>query len=322
MPKLTKASGERLANLLFTTTSREVAPKVPKMKKFLYDIENDSGPLPSSILDGLLLNLWKQRPINEAPNDLPTNKRHVASNILQFPCTSAYIKPQDFKSLFPVHRERQYEIPKDQDLKFQVVKLRNPTNLCFENAYYLIFRNYIEACVYLNETNHKQVNGLGLNLKFVEMDHNRLKHIFSPYIEGKSIPQTGKLFEHVPIRELFCNSKKLKQIEQLSENPTNVDYDTMTKYIDATTRRSSIVVRNLPMKLTDDALSRILWDYELNKNPFITVIHDTVKQAHVKVIRFTHESCADRFVRNFHGKRWDFSGDGKLYEKVLCEVLD
>ena len=66
--KLSKGASNRLLNLLYTTTSTEIATKVPIVSKYLYQQdetltnEKPNEKAKGSILDGLMENEWKQKP--------------------------------------------------------------------------------------------------------------------------------------------------------------------------------------------------------------------------------------------------------------------
>lgn len=353
--KLSTSSSQRLASLLHSVASTEVAPKLPAVKKFLYSHEDNDDGLPSSILDGLRQNQWKQKPISDAPKDILLKKTiHVTvkSNILYFKCKNAYITEEDFSSLYPLHRERKYSIQHREkntqdELDFKVVKSRNPLNLQFEGGYFLIFKSHAEACVYFLETLSKSVNGIGMNLRFVAVDGNKLKLISSPFLgtDGRNLTKNiqkkngdvnlqnplkfDQLYLHVPIQELFAyapiKEDLIKKILESNEGGKEMSYSLLCKLIDSS-RHSCVVVRNLPLGLSQHTLPKLLWDYELAPNPFTTILNDPIRQVNTQIIRFQHHSSAKRFVRNFHGKQWESmqhqKDEKRLYERLICEIVD
>ncbi|ODV76975.1 uncharacterized protein CANTADRAFT_321000 [Suhomyces tanzawaensis NRRL Y-17324] len=353
MSRLTKEASQRLANLLYASTSTEVASKVPIVTKHLY---GDLNTHIKSALDGLMENEWNQIPTEAALDLVPANA--PKSNILQLKCNCSFLTRNDFLNLFPINRERRFLLPQElrEGLKFQVVKKRDPLTLTFENAYYLIFPNHLQACIYYMETQHKAVNGLAMDFKFEELSRNKLKYIMSPFLgpDGlnllQSMKQSNALNKHTiqnPFHEFQTPSQHistesilkyaplkseiLSQLLKLEVDPkskdVNPNYELLTQLTDASTRANSVLVRNLPFGLSKHTIPRLLWDYDLvRKSPITTIVNNPVKQTHIQLIRFENSASSERFVRNFHGKKWDtmqhHQDEKKFYEPILCEIVD
>lgn len=149
-----------LLGLLATSTSKAVGLTVPRIAQHLY-----GGPLELvSLLDGLMENDWKQRPAVEAMADVPAGEKSV---VLRATTPDSLLTRADFHFMYPVKRDRVYKV--DGPLQFTVVKRRG-ANMVFGGAYYLVFRNYRDACVYWMETRGKRLNGGGMAMEFVGMD--------------------------------------------------------------------------------------------------------------------------------------------------------
>ena len=356
--KLSKGASNRLLNLLYTTTSTEIATKVPIVSKYLYQQdetltnEKPNEKAKGSILDGLMENEWKQKPLETAVEDLPkTNAARRKSNILKFNCQNSFISYNDFYNIYPINRERKYYLSDElrKGIQFKVVKARNPINLLPTGAYYLIFPNYKHACVYWLETIDKQINGFDLNFEFVGATANELKYMSSPLLDSsinellhnhkirieKTIGNTPiqNIFQHSPYKSsiitqiMNLEKKKIENYEYLDLDPV---YGPIIDLIDTNSRVALVLVRNLPFGLSKHALPKLLWDYELAplakfSNCFTTIVNDPINQVHLNLIRFANKDNAQRFVRNFHGRKWESvqsEKEKKFYEPILCEIVD
>lgn len=354
MSKLSKKVSDRLLNLLYTTTSTEVATKVPIVTKFLYE-QSDDSIKHRSVLDGLMENEWKQRPITESVDDLPKLElTRNKSNILKFRCQNSYISATDFYNIYPINRERKYLLSNElrKGIRFEVVKARNPLTLLLTGSYYLIFPNYTHACVYWLETLGKNLNGFKLNLEFVNCNSNELKYMSSPYLgdSGDEIPHhknnkhnIGSDIGKQPVQEIFKhNLSKVSIIDQLAQLENNKsttslrnldhdpNYSLLAKFASLKERHNCVLIRNLPFGLSKHALPKLLWDYDLAfsgdfSKCIKTIINDPIKQSHICLIQFANNTNAKRFVRNFHGKKWESVQSEKeklVYEPLLCETID
>lgn len=349
--KIDKKASDRLLNLLYTTTLKEVATKVPIVTKVLY--QQDDVPQ-KSVLDSLAENEWKQKPIEQAVADLPqgtlTKNR---SNILKFTCPNSLLSQYDFYNLFPINRERRYNLVGDlrrNGLPFSAIKGRNPLSLLHSGSYYLLFESHKHACVYWMETRDKVVNGFDMKLEFVLPKESELKYMLSPFLDSninnvlKNKPIMYELVPKTPVNMIFLSSKeKQKLLAEIKETSSTIVRDSesyklldldpthkpLFKFLDPKTRHSSVLVRNLPMDLSPHALPKLLWDYDLAKpssinDCFTTIRLDPVNQIHLTLIRFADHQNARRFVRNYHGKRWRLvlASHHKLFHSpILCEVI-
>ncbi|RLV82790.1 hypothetical protein JA9_003846 [Meyerozyma sp. JA9] len=349
--KIDKKASDRLLNLLYTTTSKEVATKVPIVTKVLY--QQDSEPQ-KSVLDSLAENEWRQKPIEQAVAELPrgplTKNR---SNILKFTCPNSFISQHDFYNLFPINRERRYNLVGDlrrNGLPFSAIKGRNPLSLLHSGSYYLLFESHKHACVYWMETRDKVVNGFDMKLEFVLPKESELKYMSSPFLDpgiNSVLNNKPLVYESVPktpVSTIFSSSKeKSKLLGEIKETSSTIDRDSedyrlsdvdpthkpLFRFLDPKTRHSSVLVRNLPMDLSPHALPKLLWDYDLAKSSsvndcFTTIRLDPVNQVHLTLIRFADQHNAHRFVRNYHGKRWrsvSASSNKQFHSPILCEVL-
>lgn len=351
MNKLPPGAYNRLLNLLYKKTVPEINPKVPIVKRVLYD----QDPLEASLkspLDELMERLWRQKPIETAIEDVKRKLPNTTiSNILQFSCRNALAGRQDFHDIFPINRERQYFLDHElrKGLQFHVVKARNPVSLIFSGLYYLVFPNVNQACVYYAETKGKLINGFAMNFEFVLPTEKHLKRISSPLIQtpnnilvenavkGISPSSVGL----VPISDIFRHSpSKSRIIEELNKLDSDRScyvntakdplFDLLEIYMDVPGRYKQVLVKNYPFGLSKPALLNLLWDYQLSspENPLSSISHihsDPVTQTTSTLLNFRDEANARRFVRNYHGRRWEkilTRDDKALYEPILCEILD
>lgn len=351
MPRLPQGAYRRLLGLLYKKTVPEITTKIPIVKKVLYDLDL-SEESKKSVLDELVENQWKQKPMDTAVQDvlkeLPDGQ---TSSILRFSCKNAYVGGLDMQNIFPINRERMYLLELDlrKGLKFEVVKSRNPINLNFTGAYYLIFPNTAQACVYYMETKSKLINGLTLNLEFIKPTHQHLKKMGSPYLQRdiNSILAKNELKVSsdkvgiTPIEKIFaCSNVKLRiisQLQQLDEDrsrfsghQTDPVFELLTYFVDAGIRNRLVLVKNLPFGISEPALENLLWDYDLDnqddpQSSITRIETDPVTQSSKTLIKFSDATDANRFVRNFHGRRWKkmlSRKDKALYEPLLCEIVD
>ncbi|EEQ40375.1 hypothetical protein FOB63_003309 [Clavispora lusitaniae] len=349
MDKLPPGAYNRLLNLLYKKTVPEVSPKVPLVKRVLYDLDQNEKTHKSA-LDDLMEHSWRQKPMETAIDDVKKKLSNpVLSNILLFSCKNSLVGRRDFHNVFPVNRERFYFL--DQQLRkgldFHVVKGRNPASLIFSGQYYLLFANINQACVYYMETQGKLINGFDLQFDFVLPTENHLKRMASPLIQSSDTSNKSEISIRpdtvgiTPISDIFkispSKSRILKELETLDpdrsryikENPDPM-YDLMARFIDVPNRYKQVLVKNYPFGLSKPALSNLLWDYQFaspeNPQDSITHIHsDPLTQTTSTLLNFKDETNAKRFVRNHHGRRWEKMldrNDKPLYEPIICEILD
>jgi protein PET54 len=332
MSKLGKLASDTLSRLLYATKSQEISPKLGSVSRFLYE---HNHPPSKSLLDDLLENDWKQRPVVDVLQDSAFNNV-VKTNILRLSCPNSYISHGDFKNVFPINRERQFSL-KDEyadGFPFQSVKARDPVTLLFQNAYYLVFQNHIHAAVYYKETVDKTINGINLKWEFVNLNKSHLRNLVSPYL-GPNLPKSP-IKPSWDFESLFSSSpQKLAHLNTLLALPENNykstelfnNFHLLSSVLDYNSRAITVLVRNLPFGLSKHTLPRLLWDYDLARsNPIIPLVNDPPKEISLNLLRFQSSKCANRFIRNFHGKRWDTmqhqQKEKKLYDPILCEVLE
>lgn len=354
MSKLSKQASDRLLNLLYTTSSTEVASKIPAVRRFLYEHTADE-PVPSqsvvrplisvgesllqqqppssvpqvrSILDDLSDNEWRQKPILRAVTDINSKCK---TNIIRLQSPS-HITKTDFHNIFPINRERTYLLqgPLRDGPRFEMVKARDPKTLEFTGSYLLIFENHVQACVYAKETESKVINGLRVRWEFMDI-HNCIRELISPWINTKPENIDGVPSLQLPFSQIY-SPETASIMTQICNQPTSTNLEihpnfaTLTKLIDSPQRASSVLVHNLPFGLSKHTLPRLLWNYDLAiRNPVTTITSDILKERHIHLIRFQNPSSANRFVRNFHGRKWDSMQhqkvEKKLYDPIRCEVV-
>lgn len=279
------------------------------------------------------------------------------SNIIRLRSTG-YINVSDFHNIFPINRERNYLLPGilRDGLLFEMVKGRDPFTLEFDGTYFLVFENHVQACVYAKETELKVINGLRVRWEFVDMNKSVRKmvtpwidHIHSNSTEKRSLVSShsllaenisksatlhqGQPIQSIPLSKIYAPDKlsiiqqitKLGNGDFLSLDP-HPSYPLLCKLIDSPQRLSCVLVHNLPFGLSKHTLPRLLWNYDLAvRNAITTIASDILKERHVHLLRFQNPSSAIRFVRNFHGKKWDSmqhqNEEKKLYDPITCEIL-
>ncbi|CAN3375181.1 hypothetical protein DIURU_001117 [Diutina rugosa] len=330
---------KKLLNLLYQATSREVAPKVPMVKAHLF--ANDEAQLPTkSALDDLMENQWNQKPALEALEH-PWVRKNKPSNILHIPCPSSCLTEEDFVDIFPINRERQYRVPHNtkKGLDVKMIKSRHPLTLNFENSYYLVFKNAIEASLYALETHNKALNGFRLKPSFVEPSIHAAKYWVSPWFLEKSpspLKIKNDIFQlptpKVPISVITRKDDHYRNLlNQLETTTQKVDSDQIHPNFDIintlthTDRRSrSVIVRNWPFGILPSTTNRLLWDYDVES--MSPILSDITKNLSVHLITFTNPTMAKRFVRNYHGKKWDPIQWGHkekpLHEPIQAEIAN
>ncbi|QBM88850.1 protein PET54 [Metschnikowia aff. pulcherrima] len=342
-----RTAHDRLLNLLYKKTVPEIKPRIPIVKRVLY--EQDPGQFPlRSTLDGLVKYQWRQQPITTAISDVQEKfPDAVKSNVLQMSSRNAFVGSADLHNIFPIPAERRYALKNhlEKGLKFHFVKARNPISLLFLGSFYLVFPNYNQACVYYMETRNKQINGLDVNLQFVSLTENHLKRMASPFLDCpkpiESFSYQSERYGSVPITSIFSSSvhqsNLVKELDTFSDDRSKfteekVDplYDLLAQYLGQSYRDRLVIVRNLPFGVTGPALESLLWDYEFENDDFpqdsITNLYsDASSQVTLALLKFKDHKNAKRFVRNYHGRRWEKVTKRKekpLYEPILCEIAD
>lgn len=334
-----KASPERIASLV-QKAQADIPAKIPVVMRRLY--EADPNEPSSSILEELVQNGPKQKNSLLARDDVKAlAKGAPRSNILRFECRNAYVGRRDFYNVQPIPRERlySYKNPLTKGLRFDVVKARNPLNLLFSGAYYLVFPNHLQACIYYMETRSKVMNGFNMKLEFVSPLLNHLKRMGSPLLELGSLHKPLANLNATP-EEVFKQSEEkseiLKQLEKVKnfKDSSLLDhhpnYHLLQRFMGIPSRYQLVLVRNLPFGLSSQTLSDLLWDYSFSDrvtplNSWKEIVKDPITQTHLTLIHFGDEQSAMRFVRNFHGRKWDpisKEREKQLYQPVLCEIVE
>lgn len=332
MAPLSKGASDRLLNLLYKKTIPEIATKVPKVSKVLYELGEE---VHKSVLDDLLERQWEQKPMESAVEDVKAQYPSDSySNILRFSCKNAYVGRKDLHNIFPINRERNYSLHDGlrKGLQFEVVKSRNPANLLFTGSYNLVFPNFNQACIYLLETKGKVINGFDLNLEFISPTESQLKRMTSPHLErGDSI--------NVPDNEKLEGSTNkstiLHRLDELAKDRTRYIgttedpiYPLLLSLMNTSSRYCLVLVKNLPFGLSRHTLPNLLWDYEFENqnNPQLSVteiVADAASQVNLTLVKFANEASANRFVRNYHGRKWEpVRKEKALYAPILCEIVD
>lgn len=357
MTKVARDPG-RLLELLYNSTSKAVGANVAKITQHLY---GGGGAGMKSTLDELMENDWKQKPKVEAMKDISriAGAAGVKSTVLKVTSADSFLTKSDFNFLYPVKRDRQYKV--DGNLQFTVVKKRHSSNLVFGGGYYLVFRNYNEACLYMLETIGKRLNGGRIDLGFAGVgevvDGVSTKWLqpanSSEQSESGQTRQSESLTSQtttstnssLTASSLTASSPAATLINNIlnykTQNPnydpekyttTDPHYNLLNQLINTKLRRRSVLVRNLPINLSHFSLMKLLWNYDFPplrdlRLCFTTVVQDARRQTTLTLIEFADSKNALRFVRNFHGKPWDSMHNStkkeiKLYGPVLCEVIE
>lgn len=269
----------------------------------------------------------------------------VKSNILKFKCSNCLISSGDFYSIYPRENSRRYKLPPElkNGVKFTSLKARYPLSLSFADAYYLIFPNRLHAAAYYMETKNKSINGLPMSLQFVIPKRKEMSYMHSNLLDFGTQPLQPRAIgeqEHgssqdkrhmqtpAALNQTGATLKENSLIKLIEQDPDN--YASMLKLIDLPTRKATVLVKNLPLGIAPSALSKLLWDYDFPVHIplgscFKQIKSDALKQVHVMLIRFADEDNANRFVRSFHGTKWQGlmkSDVTKLHEPLLCETLN
>ncbi|CAN3368159.1 hypothetical protein DICA3_F21396 [Diutina catenulata] len=330
---LPKRPNDKLLSLLYSAASVEVAPKVPMVQSYLYQ---DATQAPSgSVLDSLMEKDWTQKPAVDILSHRWVKEQSVMSNVLKYPCFNQFISEKDFVNIFPANRERAYRVPgpTKQGLAVTSIKSRNPLTLVFQDAYYLVFKNTVEAALYAVETRGRALNGISLNLQMVEPNMDMISHCFSPFLfknqrqpakvaQLEKFPSTGEIFRGMAKRKNQANkAETLTQgHESLNMHP---NFAFIRQLANPELRQRSVMVRHMPFGLSKHTIPRMLWDYELESVQ--TLVEDIVRASHIQLFIFKSSSHAQRFVRNWHGKHWEMMQhhrqEKKFHSPILCEII-
>ncbi|CAH6719433.1 hypothetical protein CLIB1444_02S08460 [[Candida] jaroonii] len=298
----------RLFDELYDEAVKVSRDRIPILESKLYDTKVPT----KSILDELQINDWRQKPAKDAINDTGND---IQTNVLSFNCPNSLLIESDFMNAYPQRIHRRYNHSID---KLMVIKKRNPMNLMFENTYYLIFPSYLDASVYYMETKNKDLNGFPMKLKFQTLSPI-LPHLTSPFFHV--------LNDKVDKKNPFKLVPELQQsLQMLKDSDTNDNYKQLSRFASYQTRKSYVLVKNLPFGLSKFTLQRLLWDYEFppslkQHQCFRTVIRDQVKQVNMMLITFKNVDSAKRFIRTFHGQRLITKGSKRFYEPLYCEIV-
>lgn len=336
-----KGSSQRLASLV-KQAEGDVSRKIPVVLRRLYELDPEEPT--SSILEEVWDNGPKQKNPLQAREDVSKVVPDAPkSNILRFECRNAYIGRRDFYNIQAIPRERLYSYPAalTKGLRFNVVKARNPANLLFNGAYYLMFQNHLQACLYYMETRDRVVNGFDLELEFVTPLEKHLSRIGSPILEELILREYLKTLSlRASFKDIFSKSeqksriiKELQQVEGFTDElvaEPHPNYSLLESFAGIPSRYQLVLVRNLPFGFSTLTLSTLLWDYaffdKVNlQNSWKDIICDPLTQTHLSLIHFGDEQSAMRFVRNYHGRRWDpisKNREKQLYQPVLCEIVE
>ncbi|EMG46970.1 hypothetical protein G210_2762 [Candida maltosa Xu316] len=309
MSKPSLESSKKLLNLLYSSTSKKLSPKktiitditTPTISRILY---NDQE---STTVSDLSLDLSSKLKI--APeNALLSLWPHFKSNIVRFKCPNSYITKQDMWKLIPPERNLRYNF---RLRPFEMVKKRNGKDMTFMNQYFLVFANQLNAAVYIKETENKVINGITLNFEFVELTKDVLEGMSNPLISD-----FGKVEEIVNIKEE----------ENLVSDKVFHNFDVLKTWLNPE-RKNYVIVRNWPFGLNEQQVYKLLWSYRLQG--IVDVLADVRNEQHVVLLKFSDTKDADRFIRNYHGRKWDIM-QGKsntrqkelvFYQPLLCETI-
>ncbi|RLV91300.1 hypothetical protein JA1_003955 [Spathaspora sp. JA1] len=297
MKKLPNEASNRLMNILYSKTAPKVAPTTSTLTRTLYENTTLDQPTTATTTYSDLIS----QPLQLESQDLLDRYKPI-SNILQFNCYNSYISKQDFLRVYPTN-SRFKELFTVGKVPLEVVKSRNPQDLSFNQAYYLVFPSKLLACIYLYETSTKMLNGVHLNFKFANLNQENLSNMSSTLIN----PKYSTLLD----KASGCEDDNYEILQQL------ISRDERSKYVR---------IQNLPFNLKPGTIQKLLWDYNLPNSKVIPITKDLTNETNISLIKFNHIMDAQRFVRNFHGKKWDRINkkdpEIQFFEPILCEIVD
>lgn len=207
------------------------------------------------------------------------------SNVLIFPSKNQLLDISDFQKMVPLSGTKfNLKWTPTGYYQFLVRAMRNPHKLDNVIGYYLIFKSVDEAAGYVIDTLGKQLNGVNFYLKMVD-----------PQEEADKI--------------------NLSLLYEKSE----MDGDVMVP-VTAFPRDRSVLVKGIPLFVTESTMEKMLYDYSLDFNT--KAIEMLENDPHAKLgswlLKFKDPVDAQRFVRNFNG--FSFNRDPK-FPKVIATVL-
>ncbi|RCK55827.1 Protein PET54 [Candida viswanathii] len=316
MSKPTPEATKKLMNLLYSSATSQIASHkpiisdvaTPTISRVLYDDSKPTAPLKDLAFDsGKGLGHRRRIPAEHALLSLWPPFR---SNVLLFRCTNAYVTRYDMWKMMAAPEVRMYEFTMRP---FEMVKRRDPVTLEFLDEYLLVFENQIQAAVYVKETEGKVINGVGLNLLFVKLNHGVMRTMGNQYM---------------------CDFDKIGDILGIKEdeNAGVVDDAPFANYeplLDWMNRKrlNYVIVRNWPFGLSTASVLRFLWDYGYDR--MVQVESDIQTGKNVVLLKFDKAKDANRFIRNYHGKKWDLlqtksnktQREKTFYQPLLCEAI-
>ncbi|KAF6071533.1 hypothetical protein FOB64_001263 [Candida albicans] len=197
----------------------------------------------------------------------------------------------------------------------------------------MIFENQLLANQFINQTTTKPsetetdvgagvgiiMNGMKINFEIIKLNESILKTMSN---------------------EKISDFNKINEILSIIDNPNtgtdfnfDVDVDVFQilnnwlNHNSSRRRNNYVLVQNWPFGLSQKYISKLLWNYKLLD--IITIKSDIKQQLNIILLKFDNYKDCLRFIRNYHGKKWDhlqlksnnLNKEIIFYQPLLCETL-
>lgn len=360
MSKPTLETSKKLINLLYSSTASKLPSTkgsiisditTPTISRILYQDLSSTGTT-DNVLD--LTSSHSSLSILKFPNNQTflqdSSKQQttfVNSNIVRFKCPILYITKNDILKSIPTTSSsflgsfnnvnglknlNRFELIKKRDYRINTNQA-----LKFLGEYYMIFENQLLANQFINQTTTKPsetetetetdvgvgvgiiMNGMKINFEIIKLNESILKTMSN---------------------EKISDFNKINEILSIIDNPNtdtdfnfDVDVDVFQilnnwlNHNSSRRRNNYVLVQNWPFGLSQKYISKLLWNYKLLD--IITIKSDIKQQLNIILLKFDNYKDCLRFIRNYHGKKWDhlqlksnnLNKEIIFYQPLLCETL-
>lgn len=308
---------EKAFRLLYKASSHVVRPKVNPLAARLLQGQKE---LPS------LTSLMGSEPkdIQDAPLELGLlSNRKIETNMLKISTKNCFLKRQDTEKLLPPRFEQTFNYDR---IPFDFVKSRDPKNLDFNNAYYLLFPDFANAAAYWLETRYKSLNSQRISLQFSDpikeipfMYFDSIQHLKrSKYLNVKQEDKAASDFLSIGSTSkqppFPASPGSLPGVP--SHKPLLRDRDALPSIV----RENVVLLKNVAGHMTQEEWLEILFDYdtyEVEEEAVRRITNDDFRNTWCVV--FSNRREAERCVFQFNGTH--LYNDQRM--PVICaETLD
>lgn len=347
MSKPTLETSKKLINLLYSSTASKLPLTnkgsiisditTPTISRILYqDLSSTSGNT-----DNILDLASPPSPRLKFPTEHKSLRDIgiVNSNIIRFKCPILYITKNDLvKSLLTLSLGN-FKYDNDNDInglrklpsyynnnnQFELIKKRDyriNTNqpLKFLGEYYMIFENQLLANKFIqgSPNNGVIINGMRIHFEIIKLNESILKSM-----------SNEKISDFNKINEILSIINKPENDNGGDGDGDSNDFQILKNWLGGgnQNRDNYVLVQNWPFGLSSIYISKLLWNYKLLD--IINIKTDIKQQLNIVLLKFDNHKDSSRFIRNFHGRKWDhlqlksntINKEIIFYQPLLCETL-